>query len=312
VRVAVTGSSGLIGSALCGRLEAGGHHVTRVVRRAVAPGEPALAWDPIAGKIERDKLDGLDAIVNLAGAGIGDRRWSPARKQLVLDSRTRSTALMADAIAALDNPPRVLVNASAIGFYGDRGDETISEQTGPGSDFLAVVCQLWEAATAPATEAGVRVTLPRSGLVLTPTGGALAKLLPLFRFGLGGYLGSGAQWWSWISLDDEVGALVWLLEHEVAGPVNLTAPVPVTNRDFSATLAGVLSRPARVPVPPFGPRLLLGRQLADSLLFTSARTSPTVLEAGGYPFVDVRLQECLRRLLGRQGRGFGPRCSAGD
>ena len=300
MRVAVAGSSGLIGSALCSRLEAGGHHVTRVLRRAVAPGEHALAWDPNAGKIERDKLDGLDAIVNLAGAGIGDRRWSLARKQLVMDSRTQSTALIAGAIAALDNPPRVLVNASAIGFYGDRGDETITEQTGPGSDFLAVVCQLWEAATAPASEAGARVTLARSGLVLTPTGGALAKLLPLFRLGLGGHLGSGAQWWSWISLDDEVGALVWLLENEVAGPVNLTAPGPVTNRDFTATLARVLSRPAAVPVPRFGPRVLLGRQLADSLLFTSARTSPTVLEAGGYPFMDVRLEECLRRILRQQ------------
>jgi uncharacterized protein (TIGR01777 family) len=263
----------------------------------VAPGEQALAWDPNAGTIERDKLDGLDAVVNLAGAGIGDRRWSAARKQLVLDSRTRSTALFASAIASLDHPPRVLVNASAIGFYGDRGDETITEQCGPGSDFLAVVCQLWETATAPASEAGARVALARSGLVLTPTGGALAKLLPLFRLGLGGHLGSGAQWWSWISLDDEVAALVWLLEHEVTGPVNLTSPGPVTNRDFAATLARVLSRPAEVPVPRFGPRVLLGRQLADSLLFTSARTSPTVLEGGGYPFNDVHLEECLRRML---------------
>ena len=267
----------------------------------MAPGEHALAWDSTAGKIERDKLGGLDAIVNLAGAGIGDRRWSPARKQLVTDSRTQSTALIAGAIAAVDNPPRVLVNVSAIGFYGDRGDETITEQTGPGSDFLAVVCQLWEAASG-AGERGRGTRGPgQVGPGPDPHRGALAKLLPLFRLGLGGpYSGSGSQWWSWISLEDEVGALVWLLENEVAGPVNLTAPEPVTNRDFTATLARVLSRPAGIPVPPFGPRVLLGRQLADSLLFTSARTSPTVLEAGGYAFMDVRLEECLRRMLGQQ------------
>jgi uncharacterized protein len=298
--VAVAGSSGLIGSALCDRLAGKGHEVTRLVRRPVQPGEQAVYWDPSAGVIERDKLERLDAVVNLSGAGIGDRRWSPARKQLVLDSRTQSTALIARALAELDSPPHTLVNASAIGFYGNHGDEVITEETGPGSDFLAVVCQLWETSAAPAIVGGARVAFARSGIVLSPAGGALTKLLPLFRLGLGGQLGPGSQWWSWISLDDEVGALVWLLEHDVAGPVNLTAPNPVTNREFTITLASVLSRPALVPVPRFGPRLLLGRQLADSLLFTSARVRPAVLESAGYAFKDERLEEALRRMLVQQ------------
>ena len=268
-----------------------------MVRRRGRPGEATAYWDPTIGAIDRDKLEGLDAVVNLAGAGIGDRRWTPARKQLVLDSRTQSTALLAKTLAGLDNPPRALVNASAVGFYGDRADEVITEQTGPGSDFLATVCQLWEAAAALASHNGVRVAFARSGLVLSTAGGALPKLLPLFRVGLGGRLGAGSQWWSWISLDDEVDALVWLVEHDVAGPVNLTSPNPVTNREFTATLARVLSRPALMPVPRFGPRLLLGRELADSLLFTSARVRPAVLLEGDYGFKDVELEEGLRRML---------------
>jgi uncharacterized protein (TIGR01777 family) len=297
VRVAVAGSSGLIGSALCRRLEGQGHQVTRMVRRRGRPGETTAYWDPTIGAIDRDKLEGLDAVVNLAGAGIGARRWTPARKQLVLDSRTQSTALLARTLTVLDNPPRALVNASAVGFYGDRADEIITEQSGPGSDFLATVCQLWEAAAALASHNGVRVAFARSGLVLSPAGGALPKLLPLFRVGLGGRLGAGSQWWSWISLDDEVDALVWLIEHDVSGPVNLTSPNPVTNREFTATLARVVSRPALMPVPRFGPRLLLGRELADSLLFTSARVRPAVLLEGGYGFKDVELEEGLRRML---------------
>ncbi len=297
VRVAVAGSSGLIGRALCAQLENAGHEVTRVVRRPVGPQERALEWDPGAGTIDGDGFEGLDAVVNLAGAGIGDRRWSPTRKQLVLDSRTQGTALIARTVADLAKPPRVLVNASAIGFYGDRGDLTVTEQTGPGSDFLATLCQLWESATAPASETGVRVALARSGMVLSPRGGALAKLIPLFSAGLGGRLGAGSQWWSWVTLDDEVAALVWLLENDIRGPVNLASPNPVTNRDFSVALARTLSRPALLSVPRFGPRLLLGTELADSLLFTSARIRPTVLEAGGYSFIDPDLETGLRRML---------------
>jgi uncharacterized protein len=297
VRVAVAGSSGFIGSALCARLEGTGHEVTRIVRRPVRAGERALQWDPGSGTIDQSGLEGLDAVVNLAGAGIGDRRWTPARKQVVLDSRTRATALVAKTLAELDNPPRALVNASAIGFYGDRADEVLTEQSGPGSDFLAVLCQLWEAAAAPAGTAGVRVALVRSGIVLSPAGGVLAKLLPLFRLGLGGPLGTGSQYWSWISLDDEVEAIVWLLEHDVPGPVNLTAPNAVQNREFSVGLARALGRPALLPVPRFGPRLLFGAERADALLFTSARARPAVLEAGGYRFRDVDLEPGLGRMF---------------
>ena len=303
MRVAIAGSSGFIGGALCARLAGSGHEVTRLVRPPERPGQQlassdrTVQWDPGAGTIARQGLEGLDAIVNLAGAGIGDRRWSPARKQLLLDSRTRSTALIARTLTELDNPPRILVNASAIGFYGDRAEDDITEQSGPGSDFLAMVCQLWEGAAAPAAAGGVRVTFARSGMVLAPDGGAMAKLLPLFRLGLGGRLGTGSQWWSWISLDDEVEALVWLLEHDVAGPVNLTSPNPATNQEFTTTLALALARPAWLTVPRFGPRLLLGTELADSLLFTSARVRPAVLEAQGYGFRDPQLDAGIRRML---------------
>lgn len=301
MRVAVTGSNGLIGSALCARLDELGHVVTRIVRRPVRPGEQAVAWDPDSGMLDPDGLEGLDAVVHLAGAGIGDRRWTAARKRVVLESRTRSTALLSRALAGLKRPPRALLSGSAIGFYGDCGDETVTEETGPGRDFLASVCQPWEAAAAPAADAAIRVAYARTGIVLTPKGGALPKLLRLFRLGLGGRFGSGSQWWSWITLDDEVAALVWLLEHDTHGPVNLTAPGSVTNRQFTKILADVLSRPALLPVPRFAPRLLVGAELADSVLFTSAKVRPAILEAGGYAFADPDLEPGLRRLLCRAG-----------
>jgi len=297
VRVAVTGSSGLIGSALCTHLENLGHQVTRVVRRPVRPGERAVVWGPEEGTIDRQGLEGLDGVVNLAGTGVGDHRWTPARKQVVLESRTQSTALLSSTLAGLKDPPRTLVSGSAIGFYGDCGDETVTEDRGPGSDFLASVCERWEEAAAPASNAGIRVVFARTGLVLSTNGGALPKLLRLFRLGLGGRFGPGAQWWSWVTLDDEVAALIWLLEHARPGPVNLTAPGAVTNRQFTKALAGVLSRPAFIPVPRFAPGLLLGGELATSLLFTSAKVRPGFLEAGGFGFTDPHLDAALRRLL---------------
>ena len=216
---------------------------------------------------------------------------------MVLESRTRGTALLSEMLAGLKNPPRVLVNGSAIGFYGDCGDETVTEEHGPGEDFLASVCQRWEAATAPAAKAGTRVAFARTGLVLATNGGALPKLLRLFRLGLGGRFGRGTQWWSWITLEDEVAALVWLLGHDHDGPVNLTAPGPVTNRDFTKVLAGALSRPAVLPVPRFGPSVVLGPELAASLLFTSAKVRPAVLEAEGFVFTEPQLEGALQRLL---------------
>jgi uncharacterized protein (TIGR01777 family) len=297
MRVAVTGASGLIGSALCARLEGLGHEVTRVVRHPLSDAGRTLTWDPDDGTIDAQGLEGLDGVVHLAGAGVADHRWTPTRKQVVLESRTRSTALLSRTLAGLKSRPPVLVSGSAIGFYGDCGDDTVTEGHGPGGDFLASVCQSWEAATAPASEAGIRVSFARTGLVLDNEGGALPKLLRLFRLGLGGRFGSGTQWWSWITIDDEVAALVWLLEHDQVGPVNLTAPGAVTNRDFTTALGAALSRPALLPVPRFGPSLLLGAELAGSLLFTSARVRPAVLEAEGFVFSEPQLEAALRRLL---------------
>ena len=299
MQVVVTGSSGPIGQALCSHLTRCGHHVGRVVRRPVQPGEFALRWDPVGGTFDARGLEGADAVVHLAGAGVGDRRWSEDRKRVLIESRTRSTALLVDALAGLDHRPRVLVSASAIGFYGDRRDEVLTEQSPPGDDFLASLCVRWEAEATCATESGIRVVCARTGLVLSPEGGALPKLLPLFKLGLGGRYGSGAQWWSWITLDDEIRAIEWLLENDVRGPVNLTAPNPVTNRDFTRVLSAVLSRPALLPVPGFGPRLLLGSELADSLLFTSARVRPAVLESSGFAFTSSDLEAGLRHMLKR-------------
>ncbi len=297
MRVAVTGSSGLIGSALCGRLEGLGHEVTRVVRHPSGDGNRTTAWDPDTGTVDPQSFEGLDGVVHLAGAGVAEHRWTAARKQVVLESRTRSTALLSRTLAGLKNPPPVLVSGSAIGFYGNCGDETVTEEHEAGSDFLASVCQRWEAETAPASEAGIRVAFARSGLVLSTNGGALPKLLRLFRLGLGGRFGLGTQWWSWITLDDEVAALVWLLERGHDGPVNLTAPAPVTNREFTRALASALSRPAFLPVPRFAPGVVLGAELASSLLFTSARVRPAVLEAEGFVFAGPQLEGALRQLL---------------
>jgi uncharacterized protein (TIGR01777 family) len=302
MRVVVTGSSGPIGQALCSRLTRSGHHVVRVVRRTVQPGELALRWDPARNTFDAHGLEGVDAVVHLAGAGVGDHRWSEDRKRVLIESRTRSTALLVGALAGLDHPPRVLVSASAIGYYGDRGDEVVTEESPPGDDFLASLCVRWEAEAARATESGIRVVCARTGLVLSPEGGALSKLLPLFKLGLGGRFGSGAQWWSWITLDDEIRAIEWLLDNEVQGPVNLTAPTPVTNREFTRVLAAVLSRPAVLAVPRFGPRLLLGSELADSLLFTSAQVRPAVLERSGFAFTSSDLEAGLRDILNRPGR----------
>ena len=205
--------------------------------------------------------------------------------------------MLANALAGMDHRPRVLVSASAIGFYGDRGDEILTEKSPPGNDFLASLCVRWEAETTPAAEAGIRVVCARTGVVLNSQGGALHKLLPLFKLGLGGRFGSGAQWWSWITLDDEIRAISWLLENDVTGPVNLTAPKPVTNREFTRVLSAVLRRPARLPVPRFGPRLLLGSELADALLFASARVRPTALESSGFVFNHSDLEAGLRSTL---------------
>ncbi len=297
MKIAITGASGLIGRALSSSLNASGHTVVPVVRRAVTDGSAAITWNPADGTIDAAGFEGIDAVVHLAGAGIGDKRWSEAYKREILESRTKGTELLATTLASLDAPPKVMVSGSAIGFYGDTGDSAVDESAPPGTDFLAKVCVDWEAAAAPAIEAGIRVPFLRTGIVLSRDGGALAKMLPLFRFGLGGRMGSGRQWWSWISMADEIGAIRWLIDHDISGPVDATAPNPVTNRDFTKALGTAMHRPTLAPVPSFGPKILLGSELADALLFTSARVLPGVLTSSGYSFAHPTIDDALRDVL---------------
>jgi uncharacterized protein (TIGR01777 family) len=296
MRVVVTGSSGLIGQALVSALAAAGHETVVLVRRPPGPGE--ARWDPAQGVIDGGALEGADAVVHLAGAGIGDRRWSPARKAVILGSRVDATTLLCATLAGLDRPPAVLVSASAIGYYGDRGDEELTETSGSGRGFQAEVCRAWEAATAAAGAAGLRVVHLRSGVVLSRRGGALAKQLVLFRAGLGGRLGSGNQWFSWITLRDEVGVILHAIgDTTLEGPVNATAPGPVTNRDYTKALGAALHRPAALAVPSVALRLALGRQLADELLLGSLRVVPDRLVAAGYRFLDPGLEGGLAAVL---------------
>jgi len=299
LRIAITGASGLIGSALSASLRADGHRVVPLVRRAVRADESAVQWDPAAGTIDASALEGIDGVVHLAGAGIGDHRWNDSYKREVLESRTRGTELLARTLAGLDAPPPVLVSGSAIGIYGDTGDESVDESAPHARDFLASVCTQWEASAAPAVEAGIRVPFLRTGIVLSPDGGALAKLLPLFKLGAGGRMGSGRQWWSWISLADEVAVIRWLLANDVSGPVNATAPTPVTNAEMTKILGTVLHRPTLLPVPSFGPKILLGGELAQALLFTSQRVLPKVLTDHDFAFSHPTLEMALRSMLNR-------------
>jgi uncharacterized protein (TIGR01777 family) len=296
--VAVTGSHGLIGEALVRSLEADGHRVRRLVRRDPS-GPDEVRWDPAAGTIDAEALAGIDAAVNLAGPGIGDQRWTDERKRELRDARVDGTRLLAEAMAGLDPQPQVLVSGSAIGFYGDRGDEVLTEASAAGDDFLARLCVEWEAATVPAEVAGIRVAHLRTGIVLAPGGGALAKLLPLFKLGAGGRMGSGKQWWSWITIDDDVAAIRHLLDHEVAGPVNLVAPGTVTNQQLTDALGRVLHRPTLLPVPRFGPKLLIGGEAAETFLYASQRVQPEVLREDGFTFTHTDVESALRAVLGR-------------
>lgn len=297
MRVAVAGASGLIGSALVSHLRSSGHEVVRLVRNQQSSAEDTRYWNPATGDIDDDTFTGIDGVVNLAGAGIGDRRWSERRKRDLRLSRVDATDLLVEAMGAAAAPPEVLVAGSAVGYYGDRGDEVLDEQSGPGTGFLAALSVDWEAAAAKAQDAGIRVALARTGLVVAKNAPFLTRMLPLFKLGLGGPLGGGHQWWPWIALEDEVRALALLLESDISGPVNLCSPNPVTNRDFTRTLASVLRRPAVVNVPRFGPRLLLGQELANELLFSSTRALPTVLADAGFEFCHPDLSSTLRELL---------------
>jgi uncharacterized protein (TIGR01777 family) len=294
--VAVTGSTGLVGTALVNALRADGHRVVRVVRRPNGPDDTAL-WDPKGGTINAAALAGVDGVVHLAGAGIADHRWTDEYKRELVDSRVLGTALMARTIASLEPRPSVLVSASGIDWYGDRGDEILDETSGPGTGFLADLCRQWEAAADPARDAGIRVAHIRSGIVLSSKGGALKRQLPLFKLGLGGRFGSGRQWMSWNSIDDEVAGIIHLLTTPAAGPFNFTSPEPVTNTEFTATLGSVLHRPTLIPTPSFGPKLLLGSELTDVLVYESKRAIPKALEASGYRFRYPSLCAALRAVL---------------
>jgi uncharacterized protein (TIGR01777 family) len=299
LHVAITGATGVIGRALAAFLTTGGHRVTRVVRGRPAPGD--VAWDPAAGTIDAAGLEGVDAVVHLAGENVGAGRWTPERKRRIQASRAEGTALLARTLASLSRRPSVLVSASAVGVYGNRGDAPIPDGAppGPAGDFLVQVAHAWEDATAAARDAGIRVALPRFGVVLTPAGGALAKLLPLFRAGLGGPVGGGRQWMSWIAIDDAIGLIHHAIASEaLAGPFNAVAPAPVTNAEFTATLGRVLGRPAVLPAPAPALRLVFG-EMAEGTLLSSQRALPERALASGYAYRHASLEGALRFGLGR-------------
>lgn len=299
MRILVSGSTGLVGSALVPRLAAGGHKVVRLARAHAAPGETAVFWDPAAGTLDAAALEGFDAVIHLAGESIASGRWTHAKKARIRDSRVNSTALLAGTIASQSRPPGILLCASAIGYYGDREAELLREDSAPSKDFLGRVCKEWEAASEPAARKGVRIVHLRFGVILSPAGGALAKMLPPFKFGLGGRIGHGRQFMSWIAIDDALGAIEHaLVTKALRGPVNTVSPRPVTNAELSATLGRVLRRPAFLPMPAIAARLAFG-EMADALLLSSQRVVPERLLTSGYRFVFPDLESALRHLLAR-------------
>ncbi|MGI8723566.1 MAG: TIGR01777 family oxidoreductase [Geodermatophilaceae bacterium] len=294
MKVAITGASGLIGTALSAALRRDGHHVVHLVRRN--PHSPDEAqWDPASRRLDPIVLADVDGVVHLAGAGIADKRWTDARRREVLDSRVDGTTTVAQALAAAPPRPRFLVSASAVGWYGDTGDRRVDETEPAGTGFLAEVCRRWEAAAQPAVDAGVRVTFPRTGLVLSRRGGLMGRLLPLFKLGLGGRLGSGRQYWPWISLPDEVSALRFLIESDLSGPVNLTGPEPVTNAEFTKTLGSVLARPTLVAVPGLALKLVVG-DFAEEGVLVGQRAIPRVLSEAGFDFAHPTLRQALEAI----------------
>jgi uncharacterized protein len=298
MHVLVSGASGFMGSALVPTLIAGGHTVTRLVRSTPRPGQAEIPWNPVARSIGTPALEGLDAVVHLAGDNIASGRWTAAKKASIRNSRVQGTTVLCEALAQLVKPPKVLLSASAFGYYGDRGETILREESPPGTGFLAEVCQAWEAATAPAAQRGIRVVHLRFGMVLSPAGGALAKMLTPFRLGLGGVIGTGKQYMSWIVLDDVLGAIHHALNTEtLQGPVNVVAPSAVTNREFTTTLGKVLRRPTWLSLPAFAVRLMFG-EMGDALLLASTRVAPARLVASGYTFQYPELEQALQHLLG--------------
>ena len=306
MKVAVSGATGLIGGALAQRLTRDGHEVIPLVRRSIRPSERAIEWDPVRRTIDRVALEGwqLDAVVHLAGENVFGR-WTAAKKRRIRESRVAGTRLVSEAIAGLDRRPAVFLAASAVGYYGDQGAAELTEQSPPGDDFLAQVARDWETATAPAAAAGVRVANLRFGVVLAPprTGGVLAKMLPAFRLGLGGAIGSGAQYFPWIALEDALGAILHVLASaSLSGPVNVTAPHPITQLEFVRTLGRVLRRPAVLPVPRFALGLVFGKESA-AMMASGQRVLPARLIAAGYRFRFGEVEPALRELLAARGSG---------
>lgn len=299
--VLVSGASGVVGRTLVPFLSTGGHHITKLVRHAAAPNNNEVFWDPMAGKLDPDDLRGTDTIIHLAGENIGTERWTEEKKQRIIDSRVKGTRLIAEAAARLDPKPEVLICASAIGYYGNRGECVLDESDDPGKDYISWVCSEWEHAATPAIEAGIRVVFARIGIALTPCGGALEKLLLPFKLGFGGKIATGNQYMSWISIDDVIGALYHLMAStDVEGPVNLVAPQPVTNREFTNVLAGMFSRPALFTVPAFVIKMMFG-EMGNEIPLSSTRVTPNRLMETGYTFRHSSLDDALAHVLGSYG-----------
>ncbi len=295
MKVAITGSSGLIGSALITALEARGDEVVRVVRSNARPTD--CAWDIYAGTIDSEALAGVDGVVHLAGEGIGEKKWSDEQKKKVLESRTMGTALIAETITSLDPKPSVFVSGSAIGFYGNRGDTKVTERDERGSGFLSDVTTAWEEAAQPAIDAGIRTAMIRTGVVLSTAGGALKEQLPFFKMGIGGKIGNGQQYWSWISMTDQINAILHILDSDISGPVNLTAPNPSTNADFTKALGKALGRPTFLPTPKPAVQLRLGKEAAEEMLYFSTRVIPEVLLDSGFSFAHPTIDDAFAAVL---------------
>lgn len=302
MRILVSGSHGLVGKALITALTRDGHEIVRLVRGKPS-GATEIEWHPNEDRLEASALEGIDAVVHLAGESIASGRWTDEKKRAIRDSRVKGTSLLSKALARLSRSPSIFLSASAIGYYGDRGDEVLTEKSAPGKDFLASVCVEWENATRPAIEKGIRTVHARFGIILDANEGALGKMLTPFRMGIGGRVGNGKQWMSWIAIEDVVNGLISLIgDKSVIGPVNFVAPNPVTNAEFTKTLGRVLSKPTLFPVPAFGARLAFG-EMADALLLSSQRVQPNVLQQRGFGFAYPSLDAALRHILATEKRG---------
>jgi len=297
MKILVSGAHGLVGKALKKSLTKDGHEIIRLVRGESAYGKPEVEWDPERGVLDANQIEGFDVVVHLAGESIASGRWTEEKKQKIVDSRVKGTTLLSQSLASLSRPPASFISASAIGYYGSRGDELLSEQSKPGNDFLAGVCVEWEKAAEPAIEKGIRTVKARFGIILDKEGGALEKMLTPFRMGIGGKFGDGKQWMSWIALEDVVRGLRFVMDHaSLKGPVNFVAPNPVTNAEFTKTLGEVLSRPTILPVPAFGARLAFG-EMADGLLLSSAKVEPKRLKESEFQFNYTDLKPAFEHIL---------------